>query len=80
MADKLMYMNITNADSQNYSFCRLQLVVKKFGHITLFTKQSKFSKVPKVVKQRIEKRYNKTLGDGEIHSIMFPPSLVNAIQ
>ena len=29
MADKLMY--IPNDDTQNHPFCRLQLVVEKFG-------------------------------------------------
>ncbi len=32
MADKLMY--IPNNNKQNYFFCRLQLVVKTFGHST----------------------------------------------
>ena len=32
MTNKLMY--ISNDDSQNYPFCRLQLVVKTFGHST----------------------------------------------
>ncbi len=32
MADKLIY--ILNDNKQNYSFCRLQLEVERFGHIT----------------------------------------------
>ena len=32
MADKLMY--ISNDDTQNYPFSRLQLVVEMFGHST----------------------------------------------
>ena len=32
MADKLMYT--PNDDSQNYPFCRLNLVVKTFEHLT----------------------------------------------
>ena len=32
MADKLMYK--PNDDTQNYLFCRLQLVVETFGHLT----------------------------------------------
>ncbi len=32
MADKMMY--IPNDDKQNYSFCRLQLVVETFEHPT----------------------------------------------
>ena len=32
MADKLMY--IPDDDTQNYPFCRLQLVIETFGHST----------------------------------------------
>ena len=32
MANKLMY--ISNVNTQNYPFCRLQLVVETFGHST----------------------------------------------
>ncbi len=32
MADKFMY--ISNVDTQNTPFCRLQLVVETFGHST----------------------------------------------
>ena len=32
MADELMY--ILNDDTQNYSFCRLSLVVETFEHLT----------------------------------------------
>ena len=32
MGDKLMY--IPNDDTQNYPFCRLQLVVEMYGHST----------------------------------------------
>ena len=32
MTDKLMY--IPNDNTQNYLFCRLQLVVETFGHAT----------------------------------------------
>ena len=38
MADKFMY--IPNDETQNYPFCRLQLVVKTFGHSTKWTNQS----------------------------------------
>ena len=50
MADKLKY--ITNAYTQNYPFCRLQLVVEKLGYSTC-TNQSKLNKIPnpKVVQQ-----------------------------
>ena len=45
MTDKLMY--IPNDDKQNYP---LKLVVKMFEHTTKPNNQSKFTKVPKVVK------------------------------
>ena len=48
MADKFMYIH--NEDTQNYFFCILKLVVEIFGHSTWWTNQSKFNKVPKVVK------------------------------
>ena len=32
ITDKLMY--IPNDDTQNYPFCKLQLVVETFGHLT----------------------------------------------
>ena len=53
MADKLMY--IANDDTQNYPFCRLQLVVETFGHSDKLTNQSKFNKSPKVVRQTNKK-------------------------
>ena len=43
MADKLKY--ITNAYTQNYPFCRLQLVVEKLGYATCIN-QSKLNKIP----------------------------------
>ena len=43
MADKLMY--ISNDDTQNYTFCRLQLVVETFGKPT----NPNLIKVPRVV-------------------------------
>ena len=45
MADKLMY--ITHDDTQNYPFCKLQIVFETFGHSTKWMNQSKFSKVVK---------------------------------
>ena len=56
MADILIY--IPNYDTQNFPFCRLQLVVEKFGHLTEWTNKTKFNKSP----QRIGKRYYETLG------------------
>ena len=45
MADKLMY--IQNDDTQNYPFCRLQFIVEPFERSNLWTRQSKFNKIPK---------------------------------
>ena len=45
MADKLMY--IQNDDTQNYPFCRLQLVADTFVHLTLWYNQNSI-KVPNV--------------------------------
>ena len=73
MAEKLM--NIPNDDTQNYSFCRLQLMVKTFGQSTKWTNQSKFNKSPKdCLNQQIRKSYYKTLGTSVINSPMSPPS------
>ena len=48
MANKLMY--IPNDDTQNNHFCRLQLMVETFEHLTKWTNQSNLLKVSKVVK------------------------------
>ena len=45
MTDKFMF--IPNDDTLNYPFFRLKLVVETFGHLTLLTNQSKFTKVVK---------------------------------
>ena len=42
MADKLMY--IPDNDTQNYFFCKLQLVVETFEHSTWWTNQLKLNK------------------------------------
>ena len=44
MAHKLMY--IPNDATQNYLFCRLELVVETSGHSNIRTKQLKFNKGP----------------------------------
>ncbi len=54
MTDELMY--IPNDDTQNYSFCKLQLVVETFGHLPLQTNQSNLIKVLKVVKPTNKKK------------------------
>ena len=52
MTDKLMY--IPNADTQNYPYCRLQLVVKTFWTLNPNEPTNENSrKVPKVVSKRI---------------------------
>ena len=48
-------MYIPNEDTQNYLICRLILVVETFEHSTLRINQSKFTKVPKVIKQTNKK-------------------------
>ena len=52
MADKLMY--IPNDDAQNYPLCKLQFTVETFEH--------KIEKSPKLLSQRMRKRYYKVLG------------------
>ena len=42
-------MNFPNDVTQNYLFCRLQIVIEMFEHWTLWTNQSKFNKIPKNV-------------------------------
>ena len=54
MSDKLMY--IPNDDTQNYLYCRLQLVVKKRLDTQLNEPTNQISiKVPKVVKSTNKK-------------------------
>ena len=48
MADKLMY--IPNDNTQNCPFCNVKLVVETFEQATKYSNQSKFTKVPKIVK------------------------------
>ena len=57
MADKLM--NISNYDTQNYPFYRLQLLV--IGY-TLNLMNQQIKKSLKLSSQRIRKRYYETLG------------------
>ena len=59
MADKLM--NIPSDDTQNYPFCRLQLVVETIWHSISWNNQSNAIKVPKVVKPTNKKTLLKTL-------------------
>ena len=71
MVDKLMNIvqYIHNDDTQNYSFYKLQLVV----HTQLMKIQLKS---PKLFRQRIRKRYYKTLVTSEINSPCPLPSRV----
>ena len=56
MADKVMY--IQNDDTQNYPFCRLQLVADTFVHLTFYYNQNQNSiNVPKVLIQRIRNSF-----------------------
>ena len=51
--NKLMYNS--NDDTQNNPFCRLQLVVEKFGHSG--SNQPNSIKVSKIIKPRKRKRF-----------------------
>ena len=53
-------MYIPNDDTQNYPLCKSKLGVKTFEQSTIWSNQSRFTKVPKVVKPRMGKRYYKT--------------------
>ena len=77
MANKLMW--ISNDDTQKYPFCRLQFVVETFGHSTLWTNQSKFTEVPKVIKPTIKKTCHKTLGTIVRNSQLSLPSWYFAV-
>ena len=50
MADKLMY---NYYDTQNYTFCKLQLVVETFGDSTKRTNQIQLNYFPKVVRKML---------------------------
>ena len=60
MADAFMY--ILNDDSQNYPFCRLQLVFEMFDHKIKKKKKSKLNKSPQKFKATKERFCYKTLG------------------
>ena len=69
MAEKLMYLKVPHDYTQNYPFCRLQLVIETFGH----SNNEKSVKV--IVKSIYKKRLYKTLGTSEINSPLSPLSL-----
>ena len=64
MADKIKY--IPNDDTQNYPFCSLKLFVETFElntQLNEWIKQNSL-KSPKLLSQRIGKRYHKFWGLG----------------
>ena len=73
MDDKNKY--ISNDDTQNYPSCRLKLVVEMFELNESSNQNSR--KSPKLLNQRIRKRYYETFGTSVINSLLFPPSLGN---
>ena len=70
MADKIVY--ILNYETQNCTYCRLQLVVEMFGSQLNKQINQNAMKVPKVVKPTNKK----PLGTRVIKSPLSPPSLV----
>ena len=68
MADKLTY--IPNDATQNYPFCRLELVVETFEKPT----NQNSLKSPKFLGQQIRKRYYKTFGTSVIINPLLPLS------
>ena len=62
MTDKLMF--IPNDDTQKFPLSKLKLMALTFEHSTLWTKQSKFTEVPKV-KPKNKKTILKTLGTNQ---------------
>ena len=78
MADKLMCN--PNDDIQIFPFCRLKLVVETFDtQLNERTNQTSL-KSPKLLIQRIRKRYYKTLATSVINSPLFPFSLEKKIE
>ena len=72
MTDKLMYISRWYT---NDPFCRLQLVVEKFGHSTSGSNQPNSIKVPKTVKPTQKESYYKTLGTRIMNNTISSPSL-----
>ena len=73
MADKVLY--IPNNYTQNYSYCRLQFMVKHLDTQLNQPTNQNLIKVPKVVKQMNKDCYYNTLGTSVINGQMSPPSL-----
>ena len=55
MADNLMY--ISNDDTQNFPFCRLQLEVETFGHSINESTNQNSIQVSKLLGQQIKQHY-----------------------
>ena len=68
-------MHIPNDDTENYPFCRLQLLVETSGYSTKWNNQSKSNKSPQSCQaNEWGKSYCKTLGTSLINSLMpLPP-------
>ena len=67
-------MYIPNDDTQNYQFCKLQLLAG--WTLNLMNKPIKIQKEsPKLLRQRIRKQYYITLGTSVINSPISPPSM-----
>ena len=62
-------MYILYDDEQSYPFCRLELLIKKFGHCLIEQTNEVIIKVPKVLSQRRRERDYKILGTKD-----FPPT------
>ena len=65
MADKSMYL--PNDDTQNYPFCRLELVIETLETQLNESTNHNSLKSPKVLSQRIRKRNYKTLETSGIY-------------
>ena len=76
MDDKLIY--IPNNDTQNYLFCRLQLMVEMFEHWTNEQTNQNSLESPKLFSKRIRKCYCKTLGTSVINNPLSPLSGFNS--
>ena len=68
-------MCIPNDDTQNYPFCRVELVVETFGWTLNLINQPIEIQVPKCFKLTNKKTLLKTLGTSLINRPMSPPSL-----
>ena len=78
MADKLMY--IPNVNTESCASLDDYLCLKRFEtHFNALTNKNSL-KSPKLLRQRIRKRYFKNLGTSVINSQMSPPSLYITVE